>query len=171
MTTQALPQTTTIANRQRLTAGIVLLVIALLMFVLFIRDSEPGQQATFGMNLNTDTIQIPDLVLPVQPTIYILILVTVFMAAWQIARGIRSIGVLAGVVSFAFVASFLIWATKDHSFNLVGMLSSSLVRATPIALAALCGVISERAAVVNIAIEGIMLLAAEAAVVAGTMSH
>jgi general nucleoside transport system permease protein len=171
MTAQALPQTTTIANRQRLITGIVLLVIALLMFLLFIRDSEPGQQATFGMNLSADTITIPDLVLPVQPSIYILIVVIVFMAGWQIARGIRSVGVLAGVVSFAFVASFLIWATKDHSFNLVGMLSSSLVRATPIALAALCGVISERAAVVNIAIEGIMLLAAEAAVVAGTMSH
>jgi simple sugar transport system permease protein len=125
------------------------------------------------MNLsnNAETITIPDLVLPVQPSLYVLIVVIVFMAGWQIARGIRSIGVLAGVVSFAFVASFLIWATKDHSFNLVGMLSSSLVRATPIALAALCGVISERAAVVNIAIEGIMLLSAEAAVVAGTMSH
>jgi simple sugar transport system permease protein len=51
------------------------------------------------------------------------------------------------------------------------MLSSSLIRATPIALAALCGVISERAAVVNIAVEGIMLISALTAVVAATLSH
>src|SRR6185369_9552484 len=110
-----------IANRQRMITGIVLLVFALLIFLLFVRDTEPGQQATFGMNLsnNAKTITIPDLVLPVQPSLYVFIVVIVFMAGWQIARGIRSIGVLAGVVSFAFVASFLIWATKDHSFNLV----------------------------------------------------
>ncbi len=68
-----------------------------------------------------------------------------FLGAFQLARGIHSRGALIGIVAFAFVAAFLIWATKGKSFNLVGMLSSSLVRATPIALAALCGVISERA--------------------------
>jgi ABC-type uncharacterized transport system permease subunit len=53
----------------------------------------------------------------------------------------------------------------------VGMLSSSLVRATPIALAALCGVISERCAVINIGIEGIMLMSAQSAVVAATLTR
>ena len=158
-------------QRRQIIIGIVLLLIGLLMFVLFVRGTQSGQQATFGMNLGTDTINIPDLVLPVQPSLYALITMVVFLASWQLARGIRSTGLLVGLVSFAFVASFLIWATKDQAFNLVGMMSSSLISATPIALAALCGVISERAAVVNIAIEGIMLLSAEAAVVSATVSH
>ncbi len=68
------------------------------------------------------------------------------------------------------MAAFLIWATKGKSLSLIGMVSSSLVRATPIALAALCGVISERAGVTNIAIEGIMLIAALTSVVSATVS-
>jgi simple sugar transport system permease protein len=68
------------------------------------------------------------------------------------------------------VTAFLTWGAQDKSFNLTGMLSSSLVRATPIALAALCGVISERTAVINIGIEGIMLIAAQVAVITATLS-
>jgi len=173
MTTENLQQNKKASNQRQIITGIVLLLIGLLMFVLFVRNTQAGQQATFGMNLSNDagTIVIPDLVLPVQQSLYALITIVVFLAGWQLARGIRSMGLLVGVVSFAFVASFLIWATKDQAFNLVGMMSSSLISATPIALAALCGVISERAAVVNIAIEGIMLLSAEAAVVSATVSH
>ena len=171
MTTEFFQPNKKASKQRQIITGIVLLVIGLLMFVLFVRGTQAGQQATFGMNLGAEAINIPDLVLPVQQSLYALITIVVFFAGWQLARGIRSVGLLVGVVSFAFVAAFLIWATKDQSFNLVGMLSSSLVSATPIALAALCGVISERAAVVNIAIEGIMLLSAEAAVVSATVSH
>lgn len=51
------------------------------------------------------------------------------------------------------------------------MLNGTVGRAVPIALAAMCGVISERAAVINIAIEGIMLMAALTAVVSATLTH
>ncbi len=173
MTTETTLQNKTAINQNRIIVGIVLLLFGLFMFLFFARDTQPGQQATFGMNLgdNSGALVIPDLVLPVRPSLYALIAVTVFLAGWQFARGIRSTGLLAGIVSFAFVSAFLIWATKDQAFNLVGMMNNSLISATPIALAALCGVISERAAVVNIGIEGIMLLSAEAAVVFGTISH
>jgi len=173
MTTEIIQQSRkNLFVRARLVPGLILIAIGLVILFLFGVDTETGQQATFGMNaMRSQALPIPDLTLPVQPAIYVLILVTVFLGAWQLARGIRSTGLMVGVVAFCFVVAFLIWATRDKSFNLVGMLSSSLVRATPIALAALCGVISERAAVVNIAIEGIMLIAAETAVMAGTLSH
>jgi len=170
MAVQSIP--TSKARCSRLIIGSVLIALGLLMFLLFAREAEPGQTAKFGMNLaSSAALLIPDLVVPVQASLYLLCFIVVFLGAFQMARGVRSSGALFGIVAFAFVAAFLIWATRGKSLSLIGMLSSSLVRATPIALAALCGVISERAAVVNIGIEGIMLISAQVSVVAATLTH
>jgi general nucleoside transport system permease protein len=159
--------------RSRLAPGILLLVAGLAILLLFGLNIQPGQITTFGLTPIGDknVIPLPSLVLPVQPAIYMLALVAFFVGAWQLARGIHSTGILAGVVAFCFVAAFLIWAAKGNSMDLVGMMNTSLVRATPIALAAMCGVISERAAVINIAIEGIMLVSALASVMVATLLH
>ena len=159
--------------RTRLVPGILLIVAGLAILLLFGRNIQTGQQTTFGLTPLGDknVIPIPDLVLPVQTAIYALALVTFFVGAWQLARGIRSTTLLVGVVAFCFVAAFLIWAAKGQSMDLVGMMNTSLVRATPIALAAMCGVISERAAVINIGIEGIMLISAMTSVMAATLAH
>ncbi len=159
--------------RKRILPGILVILAGLLIFLLFTLDTSAGTLATFGLNPSYDTqaIKVADLVLPVRESLYVLILAVVFLGAYQMARGIRSTGLLVGIVATVFIFSFLIWATEAKSFSLVGMLSSSLVRATPIALAALCGVISERSAVINIGIEGILLLSAQAAVMVGTATH
>ena len=159
--------------RTRLVPGILLVVAGLAIILLFGLNMQPGLHSTFGLTPQGDSnvIPIPDLVLPAQATIYVLALVTVFLGAWQLARGIKSTNLLVGLVAFCFVAAFLIWAAKGKSMDLVGMMNTSLVRATPIALAALCGVISERAAVVNIGIEGIMLMSAMTSVMLASLTH
>ncbi len=157
--------------RTRLIWGVLLIVVGLFVFLVFGSGAQPGQVTTFGMNLGKNAIPIPDMVLPVLPSIYIFTLILVFFGAFELAKGIKSSALLIGVLAFCFVAAFLVWAARDKSFSLVGMLSTSLVRATPIALAAMCGVISERAGVVNIAAEGIMLISAQVAVVLATVTH
>ena len=158
-------------HRARVGYGITLIAFSLLIFFAFGINTQAGTQTKFGLNLaGSQAIPIPDLVVPSQAVVYGCALILAFLGAFQLARGIRYTGLLVGAIALAFVTAFLTWAAADKSFNLVGMLNSSLVRATPIALSALCGVISERSAIINIGIEGIMLLAAQAAVVVGTVT-
>ena len=159
--------------RARLVPGILLIVAGLAILLLFARNIEPGLRTRFNLTPQGDTnvIPIPDLVLPAQTSIYILALLAFFLGAWQLARGIRSTGLMVGVIAICFVGAFLVWAAKGKSMDLVGMMNTSLVRATPIALAALCGVVSERAAVINIAIEGIMLVSALTSAMVATLTH
>lgn len=58
------------------------------------------------------------------------------------------------------VLGILVWASMGRRLEVVGMLAQSIRLATPIALGALAGVLSERCGVINIAIEGMMLSAA-----------
>ena len=87
MAADTLTATTVFPNRQRIGTGIALIVLGLLMFVLFVTGTQPGQTATFGMNLGETAVNIPDLKVPVQPALYLLVLVSVFLGTWQLARG------------------------------------------------------------------------------------
>ncbi|MCD4557250.1 ABC transporter permease [Schaalia sp. lx-100] len=92
---------------------------------------------------------------------------------WIRARQRReSNGWLVTIVGASFVLVFLIWtvAGKESSvLPVVSLLSGGLLFATPLVYGALTGIICERTGVINIAIEGQLLLGAFFAVVAASL--
>src|SRR6185369_14871848 len=70
----------------------------------------------------------------------------------------------------AIVIGFLTWAAAGATIPVASLLAGSLALAVPLIYGALCGVIGERAGVVNIAIEGQLLAGAFTAAVVATFT-
>ena len=145
------------ALRARISGGIL---IGLAVLVLFVLDVAAGEVATFKLTGPRDAIQIPNLVVPGGFNTVVAAVLAFLGARLFFRGGGRWATVFIGIGLLVAVMAFLVWADAGKSFNLTGMLSETVVRAVPIALGGLAGVLSERVAVVNIAIEGILLAGA-----------
>ena len=94
------------------------------------------------------------------------------LGAYQLVRGFGArTNLVLGFVAAMFIFGFLSWATSGGSLNLGGLLRSSLVKAVPLTFGALSGVLCERAGVVNIAIEGMMLTGAFVGAFVGSVTN
>jgi simple sugar transport system permease protein len=161
------------SQSRSVTYGILFLATGLLIFLLFARSTAADQISTFDLTPRGETtaIPVPPLQLPSRITLYVFAAICAFVGGWQLARGFgRANWALTGV-AVVFVMAFLTWAARGGSLSLVSLLRSSLLRAVPIALAALSGVLCERSAVINIAIEGMMLVGAFTATLMGSVGQ
>jgi ABC-type uncharacterized transport system permease subunit len=152
--------------------GIAEIVFALAIFFAFALRTQPGEVAKFVMTPGgLDRGQAADWLVPAFGT---LIGLSVFTLALGLVQLVRSFGrwtnAVLGVVVGCFVFGFLTWATAGKSLNLAGMLSASVLLAVPIILGAFSGVLSERAGVVNIGIEGMMLMASMVGALVGSVT-
>lgn len=151
------------SHRRARVLGIVFILCGILIAVAFGLGAGAGLDSRLGLNpLRHETFfSLPDLVLPSAGTAYMLAAVCMFLGGVQLSRGFRKrANLVLGIVGSIFVFAFLVWAARDRSLSLVGMLQSTVLRSVPITFGALAGVMCERAGVVNIAIEGMLLSAA-----------
>jgi general nucleoside transport system permease protein len=175
MSTIALTTGSRIISRPRIIGmGVTFLVLGLLVLGFFLPGTTGDQKTEFGLNPGkvSDVIPLPPLVLPTQITILVMGMACLFLGGYQLARGYgRATESILGLVVLMFMFAFLTWAARGRSFNLTGILQTTLRLATPITLGALSGVLSERAGVFNIAIEGLMLSAALMSTLVGSITH
>ena len=132
--------------------------------------SHPGD-ATFAFSQPFAKVSVPNLSLPAAVTCYVCGGITIAIA---VARAFLPLGkwlrrVAIAVVVFLLIIALLCWADAGltTAFNIVNLLQGTLAGSIPIMLGALTGVVCSRSGVINVAIEGQLLLGAfTAAIVA-----
>lgn len=161
------PQDARKARQARITGAALL---ALSVLVLFVFGMDASGDATFRLSRPTDTWALPNLVVPAGPFNYVAGTLLAFLGVRQFLQGgVRWTSLSLGIGLTILVMAFLVWATAGKAFSLTGMLQATMVRAVPIALGGLAGVLCERVAVVNIAIEGMLLAGAFTGALIGSL--
>ena len=173
--TQAIQRTRIyeVSPTRKMVMGIVELFIAVLIFIAFIRNVASSAMTTFVMTpggITTGTLK--DWIIPTRLTLLILMLITLAIGLFQLIKGFgRATNGMVGLCGLILIFSFLTWQAADKSLNLAGMLSSAVLLSVPITLGAFSGILSERAGVVNIAIEGMMLMGSMVGALVGSITQ
>jgi general nucleoside transport system permease protein len=157
---------------RRWVAPVTFAVFGLVNIFVLGLNSHHGD-ATFAFSQPFAKVTVPNLSLPAATTCYVCGAITLAIAALRafLPFGTTLKRVSIAVVVFLFVVSLLCWADAGltTAFNVVNLLQGTLNDSIPIMLGALTGVICSRSGVINIAIEGQLLLGAfTAAIVASS---
>ncbi|WP_104127407.1 ABC transporter permease [Cryobacterium sp. Y57] len=149
-------------------------VLSLILFVVLGRGQR-GELSTFRLSEGRDLIQLPEVALPTFATGMFVAVVLVLMAAasaWLVYRHAKIPIVLTIPFALLFLVGFLAWAASGSTIPVPGLLIGTVTLSAPLIFGALGGVLSERAGVVNVAIEGQLLAGAfSSAVVASATGN
>jgi ABC-type uncharacterized transport system permease subunit len=147
-------------SRRDLLGILLILLVGAVFIVLGGTGTGAGDRSTFTDQLLGDLFSLPS-----QATLYTIGALCFFIAGLRLFRRLESLrAVLSWSVALLAAFAFLVWITAGTSMNLPGMIQATLTAATPLTLGAICGIFCERSGIINIAIEGMMLAAAIAAV-------
>lgn len=140
----------------------VLAAVTVLLALLFLLAPRGGTSA-FRLGDPSSAIALPDVDLPTGPTSWTLLAllaalsVWAFADAWAYRRPALWLVVVFGVLG---VFAFLVWAAAGGLVPVTSLLFGAVSLSVPLVFGAMGGVIGERAGVVNVAIEGQLLLGA-----------
>jgi simple sugar transport system permease protein len=162
-----------VSPTRKLVMGIVEVLIAILILLVFVRSTKVDSLTTFVMTPGGITIgKMANWILPTRLTLLILTFLTLAIGAYQLIKGFgRLTNGMVGITALILIFSFLTWQAGGKSLNLAGMLSSAVLLSVPITLGAFSGILCERSGVVNIAIEGMMLMGSMVGALIGSITN
>jgi ABC-type uncharacterized transport system permease subunit len=164
---------TAISPARKISMGLVEIIIGLLIYFIFAATLSADVQTVFVMTPGgIDVGQMADWVLPARLTLTVFAAICLLLGVYQSIKGFgNATNGIVGVSGLLFIFSFLIWQASGKSLNLAGMLSSAVLLAVPITLAAYSGILAERSGTINIAIEGMMLMSSMMAALVGSLTQ
>ena len=152
-------------TRKRVIAVLLLLLGAFIFFESSTLDSELVTTLTFESSSTGEAPAVADI--PVPTSSYLLVVGLLFVVTgalnlyeFELPRWRRLSLALMALCGALFIPTVIIAAAAGNDTNLTTIIAESLRLATPLAIGAFAGIWCERAGVVNIAIEGMMLFAA-----------
>ena len=162
-----------ISPNRRITMGVVEILTAVLIFFVFFSKTATDALTTFVMTPGGITVgTMPNWVVPSHTALLITMILSLAIGIYQTIKGFgKATNGMVGVVFLLLIFSFLTWQASGKSLNPGGMLASAVSMAVPITLGAFSGIMSERAGVVNIAIEGMMLMGSMVGALVGSVTQ
>nr|WP_274638535.1 ABC transporter permease [Microbacterium bovistercoris] len=172
MTAAVPPLELGVVRIRNLKLPITLTLVTVLLGLLFLLSPVTGQ-SLFRIGDGV-SFSIADISVPSALTVWISWVILVVLTAWSWwdAVGYRRTGLWLPIVYAVLgMFGFLTWAAQDGGVvPVAGTLAGALSLSVPLVYGALAGVIGERGGVVNIAIEGQLLLGAFSAVLLSSMT-
>jgi simple sugar transport system permease protein len=158
---------------RRLVSAATFAVFGLIDIAAFGAFAHQGD-AAFALSLPTASVHVPSIHAPTAPVCYALGAATIALAVWRAVAEpsprVRRLSI-ATVLLF-FVISLLCWADAGNTIpiNVINLLQNTLTGSIPLILGALAGCMCERSGVINIAIEGQLLVGAFTAAIVASVS-
>ncbi len=150
------------------------MLIGVVGLLLLVALTSTTGSAQFALSDAFDEIQLPTITVPGLATVAVCAVLCLAAAAAYLSGRLKGRwpAVAGTVAGLAVLLGFLTWAAagRDLPFPVSNQFAGTLSFATPLVFGALCGVLCERAGVVNVSIEGQFLAAAFAAAVVGSVT-
>ncbi len=150
--------------RRRVIAGLVIIVVGLICVVGWGVGAKSGD-AAFGLSETGEKVHIPVVRVAAEASAIVLGVIICLLGLWHVIRGFRRRDMkwVITAVAVLFVVAFLCWAdtgSQGNPIDIVGLLENTVFLAVPLILGSMAGVLCERTGVINVAIEGQMLVGA-----------
>jgi len=156
-------------ERRATMVGIILILLAAFTFWAFGLGTEAGVQSSFKLSLPGAKFEDLTWVVNSRGLAFVVSATLAFLGGWMLRRSHLKWVNLSLAIGLGLLAlAFLTWAAAGGSFSLVGMLRSTVLLSVPVTLGGLAGLMCERVAVINIAIEGQLLTAAFVGTIVGS---